>query len=218
MPLHINYEKKKIIATRFKSGSSSVDEHIRKHGNNQWIYENSDVLVPGSTDDDYTWLEFTIPDIKKWEIFYVARNPIDYTVSGYKHYWWQHKTNYFCKHAINRLVDEYTFPRHVLLISDIFLQYEMSKWRDSHTFFTHCASTPIRHWRPWMNLVKLETDFKNLHTYVDIDTPFPHENSSETFKGKIEMNDAAERLLRTRWTYTANQWGYDIDESINKYK
>lgn len=217
MPIHLNYATKKAILTRYKNGSTSVQEHLEKNYPNEWHTIHTDVLNIGSIDDEK--IENHI-DINSWDVYYVIRNPIEYTLSGYKHFWYTYKTSYFCRNAFNRLLSkkEYDFAAHVQFISDIHLQYEISRWRDAIIFFTHCASMPIRHYRPWMKLVKLENDFDKLHEYVGIDEPFPHSNHNSWFAGDINIDDETERLLRIRWAYTADIWGYDLTESINKYK
>ena len=226
MPVWINHDSKKAVIARFKCGSSSVGNTLNITPG--WTEYNFPMLENRSRDDDYFLLKNTGIDIKLgWDVFFVARDPVAYTVSGYKFVYDQYVTNYeFAKANLNKYAkDNYSFGDHVNIISDVFVHTQLRHWPNYNIFLTHCVSMPINHWRPWMNLIKIEDDFDKLHSYIGIETPFPHinenciyNNVSKMYNDKIVVDDHTINQLKSRWTYTANKWNYNLDESIEKLK
>tara|TARA_R110000868_G_scaffold271382_1_gene530802 strand:- start:7366 stop:8040 length:675 start_codon:yes stop_codon:yes gene_type:complete len=218
LPIWLNFDSKKAVIARFKCGSSSTRMLTEIYG---WKEYNFSMNSAVSLDDDYTMLKNTGTDLKKgWDVFFIARDPVAYTLSGYRNFYAQYKNNYeYAKKVMDSiLVNNYSFADHVNIVSDVFLHSRMRRWMNYEIFLSHCVSIPINHWRPWMNLIKIEKDFANLHSYVGIETPFPHINESDRDNIIIKFNDHTVNQLKSRWFYTANQWGYNLDESIEQLK
>lgn len=212
----VNHEKQILVFWFHKCGHTSLIDFFDSVGNFT-LYEAWNQL------DSYTYIERNEPKLLRYKKCMITRNPIDYCISGYKHFVDRqnqiHRVkSFFEQILLDRFNDtEYTFEKHleILLSNDVLFHKKRKYARD---FFTHCCRKQSYTYRPDVRIIHLEkihqlSNYLNKHG-VQTTITFPHSNKRED-NIEVEISKTSKRYLDLLYRIECEKLGYNFESTIN---
>ncbi len=214
----VNYDQKILVFWFHKCGHTSLIDFFNSIGNFT-LYEAWNQL------DSYSFIEQYKPELLNYRKCMITRNPMDYSISGFKHFTEAKKQShrirkYFDQILMDRFSStEYNLNRHLelLLSTDTLFHPDIQTARD---FFTHCCRKQSYTYRTDVKIIHLEKIYQ-LSSYltkngVQVKAVFPHSNK-RVLDDKIEITDTTFRLWSLLYKNECEILGYDFFKTLENY-
>lgn len=211
----VNHEKQILVFWFHKCGHTSLINFFNSIGNFT-LYEAWNQL------DSYSFIEEYKPELLKYRKCMITRNPIHYSISGFKHFFEARQNESRIKKFLDNILIErysnaqYTLDRHleILLSPDILFHADK---HSSTEFFTHCCRKQSYTLRPDVKVIHLEEIFllpkylsnKGIHVTCSI----PHSNKRDN---NIELNITKKTVNYWTMLYKNEfeELGYNLNDTI----
>jgi hypothetical protein len=210
----VNHVNKIVIFWFHKCGHTSLINFFEKIPNFEF-YEAWNKL------DSYTFIEKEKTELLAYNKCMIVRNPVHYSISGYKHFLELYNKNrqwkmFFEKIFFDRFnTVEYTFELHLemLLCNEMLFNHNINFSKDFHT---HCCRQQRYTYRPDVKIIKLE-ELHELYLFLNsndvfTETVFPHSNKRDNVK--INITDNVIRMWKHLYEKDCEILGYDLDNTI----
>lgn len=216
----INHNKQVIVFWFYKCGHTSLIEYFKKVPN----FEMTDIW---NSCDSYTYIQDRYPEFLNYKMAMVVRNPIYYSISGYKHFieygMWNHNyKNFISQTMINRHDrPNYTYKRHLELVATPNNLLKDSYINQAADFYMHCCINPKYTYRKHIEVIQLEK-INNLKVFLEnnnikVNHDFPHSNRNRQ-KLMPKVNSDIVRLWDMLYRQNFELFGYDFDKTVNEIK
>lgn len=212
----VNHDKKIVIFWFHKCGHTSLIDFFDK-------IPGFELLEAWNSLDSYSYIEENEPKLLTYYKCMITRNPIHYSISGYKHFsdaieYEQEVKEFFHDIILDRFAfTNYTLNKHleICLSNDILFHKNTHIAKD---FYAHCCRKQSYTYRDNVKIIHLEKIYQLLQMLrsrgVKIDTPFPHSNNRSYSTAEVHIDKKTVRLWNLLYRHECDILGYDFDSTV----
>jgi len=216
----INHDKQVIVFWFHKCGHTSLIDFFKE-------ISGFEMIEIWNYCDSYTYIKDRQPEFLNYSMAMVVRNPIYYSISGYKFFikvskWDQNFKKFIVDIMINRYsFKNYTYKRHLELVAVSNNLLNRSTIDEAATFYMHCCINPRYTYRNHIKVIQLEqiNEIKNFlqNHNINAEHNFPHSNKN-VLKKFFKVTDEVVRLWDILYRPNFELFGYDFEKTVSEIK
>jgi hypothetical protein len=215
----INHKKKIIVFCFHKCGHTSLIDYFDQ-------IENFKFVEVCNYPDSYTHIKNKFPQYLDYNMAMVIRNPIHYSISGYKHFINAKNSSKNYKKFIDNImtlrydVADYTYKKHLELVISPTALMNPTYHMESNAFYNHCCVNPRYTFRKNIKIIQLENTkdlsvFLKTH-HVSVHHTVSHKNKND-YQPKIFIDNEIIMYWKNLYYHNFKFFGYNFEKTVEEF-